>query len=77
MTKSLALLIILSALPSYFALFCDSTPATIILCVSTIIGFVITGVSSESEIPMERSKLGWLIHIVGIMVVVFVKNVIQ
>lgn len=77
MTKSLALLIVLSALPSYFALFCDPIPATFILSVATIGGFVITGVSSESEIPMERSKLAWLIHIVGIMVVVFVKNVIQ
>jgi hypothetical protein len=77
MTKSLALLIILSALPSYFALFCDSTPATIILCVSTIIGFIVTGVAAEDEVPNDSAKLAWLIHIIGIMVVVFVKNVIQ
>jgi hypothetical protein len=77
MTKSLALLIIISALPSYFALYCSPTYASIILCVSTFFGAVITGVATELELPNDRAKLGWLIHIIGIMVVVFVKNVIQ
>jgi hypothetical protein len=77
MTKSLALLIILSSLPSYFALFMGHVGATIVLCMGTIVGFVVTGVASESELPMDRLKLAWLIHIIGIMVVVFVKNVIQ
>lgn len=77
MTKSLALLIIVSILPSYFALFCSPTPATIVLCFGTIIGMIVSGVANESEIPFEKIKLMWLIHIVGIMVVVFIKNVIQ
>jgi hypothetical protein len=38
---------------------------------------IVSGVADESEIPLERVKLVWLIHIIGIMVVVFVKNVIQ
>ena len=77
MTKSLALLCILSALPSYFALFLENTGATIVLCIGTILGMIVSGVADESEIPLERVKLVWLIHIIGIMVVVFVKNVIQ
>lgn len=77
MTKSLALLIIVSILPSYFALFCSPTPATIILCFGTIIAMIVSGVANESEIPFEKIKLMWLIHLIGIMVVVFVKNVIQ
>jgi hypothetical protein len=77
MTKSLALTIILSALPSYFALFCDSTYATIILCIGTILGVIVSGITNELEMPTERTKLAWLIHIIGIMVVVFVKNIVQ
>jgi len=77
MTKSLALTIILSALPSYFALYCSPTPATIILCIGTILGVIVSGVTNELEMPTERTKLAWLIHIIGIMVVVFVKNIIQ
>lgn len=77
MTKSLALLIIVSILPSYFALFCSPTPATIILCFGTLIAMIVSGVASENELPFDRIKLMWLIHLVGIMVVVFIKNVIQ
>jgi len=77
MTKSLALLIILSALPTYFALFLENTGATIVLCIGTILGVIVSGVTNELEMPTERTKLVWLIHVIGIMVVVFVKNVIQ
>jgi len=77
MTKSLALLIILAALPTYFALFLENTGATIVLCIGTIIGMIVSGVANESEIPFDKVKLAWLIHIIGIIAVVFVKNVIQ
>jgi hypothetical protein len=73
MSKQNVLTIILSAMPSYFALFSASIYATIILCVATLVGVFITGVfDDESRDADMRDKLrtAWVIHLLGVCAVV-------
>ena len=75
MNKQTILSVLISLFPSYSALFASSTYASIILCVTTFIGFVVTGVLSDDEPALrDKIRLGWVIHLIGIFVVIAFHN---
>lgn len=73
MKRSKVLLCLFAILPSYFAIFQDSGAALFIIIMSTAIGFVVTAAASsefdEKYNLVQSVRLGWIIHVAGIMVV--------
>lgn len=73
MSRSKILLCLFAVLPSYFAIFQDSGAALFIIILSTLVGFVITAAASsdfdEDKKLVQSVRLGWIIHVAGIMIV--------
>ncbi len=72
MNKILASIVAL--LPSYFALFCGLNGTTFILVVSTIFGGFLTGLCERDRDLKPILQLGWILHLLGVCIVVAVKN---
>lgn len=72
MTRSTLLLVLASVMPSYFAALSDSGPAIFISILSTLVGFALTisvmGEFNDRE-TREKVRLGWILHIAGMMLV--------
>jgi len=75
MNKQTILSVLIALFPSYSALFASSTYASLILCITTFIGFVITGVLSDDEPSLrDKIRLAWVLHLIGIFVVIAFHN---
>jgi hypothetical protein len=73
MTK--ALTIIIALFPSYASLFCDTIASVILLTMSTMLFAVFTGANEGEENMREKIQTGWIIHIIGIFIVIGIKNI--
>jgi len=73
MKRSTLLLVLASVMPSYFALFQDSGMAIGIVILSTFVGFITTCTLADEigeSLPIRQMiRLGWICHIVGVMLV--------
>jgi|LakMenEpi03Aug12_release.lakeMendotaPanAssembly.Ray.scaffolds.fasta_scaffold587160_2 hypothetical protein len=76
MKKTIALLVILSAMPSYASLFCSSIVASIIMGLATLIGVILSSMldTEKERWLMDKFRLAWIIHIIGLYVVIAVHN---
>ena len=75
MTKSKALTILIAAFPSYASLFCDTAAASILLVLSTALFGVFTGANEGEETMKDKIQIGWMLHIVGVFIVIGVKSI--
>ena len=73
MKRATLLLILFSAMPSYFALLSESGSAIGIIMFSSVIGIVLTCSVSEDfgvkKYVTDMVRLGWIVHIIGVMIV--------
>lgn len=75
MTKQTTLTIILAIIPSYLSLFCSAQGATILLCVTTMIGLVITGALSDEHKLTDKLRLAWILHLLSVCGAVAFHNI--
>lgn len=78
--KSKIMTILCALFPSYCALFVnDGITSAVILIFGTIVGGVAAGIVEaeyRNDIDLKNKvQLGWLLHIIGIFVVIAVKNI--
>lgn len=75
MKKQNVLTIIISALPSYFSLFANPLLASIFIGVASMIGLIMTGLIEKDEYWLrEKVRLGWIIHLLGVCIIVAFYN---
>jgi len=75
MTKSQILTILIAVFPSYASLYCDKTASSILLIMSTIIFGVISGVNEGDPTMKDKIQTGWILHIVGVFLVIGFKSI--
>ena len=70
MNKQNIIVVILSLMPSYFAIFSEAVTASILLAVATLIGIILIGVNEGQDKDLtEKLRLAWVLHLLGILVV--------
>lgn len=75
MKKSFILLVIVSLMPSYFALLSHYIGSIFIILLTTFFGIVFTGMNNDDDIvTKEQLKLSWILHLLGVCVVAYVKS---
>lgn len=75
MTKAQILTILIALFPSYASMYCDIPASSILLIMSTIIFGVITGVNEGEPTMKDKIQIGWILHIVGVFVVIGLKSI--
>jgi hypothetical protein len=76
MSKQTIIAVLIAIFPSYSSLFCkEGTLAALIICITTFVGFVLTNLVSEEPQTMDKVRLGWIIHIIGVLVVITFFNI--
>lgn len=75
MTMTKFLTIVLAIMPTYLALFCSPVWAAIIMSVATLIAVVLTGSFEDDKDMMEKLRLIWAIHLIGVLAVVTFHNI--
>jgi hypothetical protein len=75
MKKQNVLTFIVASLPSYFSLFSNTLLACIIIGVATMLGIILTGNLDKDEYWLkDKMRLGWIIHLLGVCIVVAFHN---
>lgn len=74
MTKQNILTIILAVMPSYCALFLESVYAGILLSACSTIGVMLINVYDDDREIREKLRTAWIIHLIGIFVVIAYHN---
>jgi hypothetical protein len=75
MSKANVLTILVALFPSYASLYCDQVSSGILLVLSTIIFGVVTGANEGEEKMKDKIQMGWILHIVGVFIVIGVKSI--
>jgi len=77
MTKAKALTIICALFPSYCALFVkEGMVSALVLVLASIVGIIVTcSVENEGVDIKGKVQTAWILHAIGIMVVIAVKNI--
>jgi hypothetical protein len=75
MTNAKILTILIALFPSYASIFCDGVSSAILLTLSTIIFAVFTGINEGDENMKDKIQTGWVLHIIGMFVVIGLKSI--
>lgn len=75
MKRQNVLTIIVASLPSYFSLFTPPLLAAVIIVFSSMMGAILTGSIGNDEYWLkDKVRLGWIIHLLGVCIVVAFHN---
>jgi hypothetical protein len=77
MTKARILTIICALFPTYCALFIkEGMVSALVLSIASIVGIIVTcSLENEGADIKSKVQMGWILHAIGIMVVIAVKNI--
>jgi uncharacterized protein YqfA (UPF0365 family) len=75
MKKTILLIAIISAMPSYASLFCSAITASVIMGLATLVGVILSSMvdTKNEKWLVDKFRLGWAIHLIGLYVVIAVQ----
>lgn len=63
-------------MPTYLSFYCQPVYAVVIMSVATLIGVILTANLDDDKDMIEKLRLSWIIHLIGICVSVTIHNIL-